>query len=94
MSGNGKGFKLRNYLEVHSLSSDQVFLSIQSETFLKFSGWTLKIFLLVNFIIVYLLAFSYHLIAHEYDFCWNGHKKNVTNFSSRVFDSRSMTLKL
>ena len=30
MSDNGKGFiHLRNYLEVHSLSSDQVFLSMQ-----------------------------------------------------------------
>ena len=35
-----KGSHLRNYLEVHSLSSDQVFLSIPYKTFSKFSGWT------------------------------------------------------
>ena len=30
MSGNGKGFKLEElHLEVHSLSSEQIFLSIQ-----------------------------------------------------------------
>ena len=52
MSGNGKGSHLRNYLEVHSLSSDQVFLSIQLKTFSKFSGWTFKNFLLLNCIIV------------------------------------------
>ena len=28
MSGNGKGFTLRDYSEVNSLSSDHVFLSI------------------------------------------------------------------
>ena len=53
MSGNGKGSQLRNYLEVHSLSSDQVFLSIQLKTFSKFSGWTFKFFFcLFNCIIV------------------------------------------
>ena len=31
-------------LEVHSLSSDQVFLSIPLKTFSKFSGWTFKFF--------------------------------------------------
>ena len=35
MSGNGKDSHLRNYLEVHSLSSDQVFLSIQVKNFFK-----------------------------------------------------------
>ena len=30
---------------MHSLSSDQVFLSIQLKTFSKFSGWTFKFFL-------------------------------------------------
>ena len=41
MSGNGKaGSHLRNYLEVHSLSSDQVTKS----SFQKFSGWTFKCF--------------------------------------------------
>ena len=44
MSGNGKGFTLENLLEVHSLNSDQVFFSIQSKTFSKFSGWTFKFF--------------------------------------------------
>ena len=33
MSGNGKGSHLRNYLEVHSLSSGQVFLSIPLKNF-------------------------------------------------------------
>ena len=43
MSGSGKGFTLEDsYLEVHSLSSDQVFLSIPLKTFSKFSGWTFK----------------------------------------------------
>ena len=37
-SGNGKGSHSRNYLKVQSLNSDQVFLSIQSKTFSKFSG--------------------------------------------------------
>ena len=39
MSGNGKGgIHLRNYLEVHSLSSDQVFLSkVQQMDFYIFS---------------------------------------------------------
>ena len=44
MSGNGKGSHLRKYLEVHSLSSDQVFHSIRLKTFSKFSGWTFKFF--------------------------------------------------
>ena len=43
-----KDLHLRNYLEVHSLSSDQVFLSIQLKTFSKFSGWTFNIFCFVN----------------------------------------------
>ena len=45
MSGSGKGFKVEEYLEVHSLSPDQVFFSIPSKTFSKFSGWTFKCFL-------------------------------------------------
>ena len=42
-------------VEVHSLSSDQVFLSIPVKTFPKFSGWTFKccLFLLFNCSIVY-----------------------------------------
>ena len=32
-----KDSHLKSYLEVHSLNSDQVFLSIQSKTFPKFS---------------------------------------------------------
>ena len=46
MSGDGKGFMshLRSYLEVHSLSSDQVLLSIQLETFLKSNLLTFKFF--------------------------------------------------
>ena len=36
-----KDSQLRDYLEVYSLSSDQVFLSIQLKTCLEFSGWTL-----------------------------------------------------
>ena len=39
-----KDSHLRNYLEVPSLSSDQVFLSIQSNAFSKCSGWAFKIF--------------------------------------------------
>ena len=36
-----KDSRLRNYyLEVHSLSSAQVFFSIPLKTFSKFSGWT------------------------------------------------------
>ena len=46
---------LRNYLKVHSLSSDQVFLSGPSETFSKFTGWTFKYFLLLNCSIVYFI---------------------------------------
>ena len=49
-----KGSQLRNYLEVHSLSSDQVFLPISLKTCSKFSGWTFKcFFLLFNCRIVY-----------------------------------------
>ena len=44
---------LRDYLEDHSLSSGQVFLSIQLKTFSKFSGWTFNFFFLLNCIIVY-----------------------------------------
>ena len=33
-----KGSHLRNYLEVNSLSSDQVFLSVPLKTFSKFGG--------------------------------------------------------
>ena len=50
-----KNSHLRNYVEVHSLSSDQVSLSVQLKTFSKFSGWTFKIFLLLNCIIVYFI---------------------------------------
>ena len=46
MSGNGKGFNLKNYPEVHSLSSDQLSLSIPSKTFSKFGGWAFKGFFL------------------------------------------------
>ena len=38
-----------NYLEVHSLSSDQVFFSIPSKTFSKFSGLS---FVFLCFLIV------------------------------------------
>ena len=55
MSGNGKDSHLRNYLEVHSLSSDQVFLSIPLRTFSKFSGWTFNFFLLLNCSIFYFI---------------------------------------
>ena len=44
MSGNGKGFTLQELLKVYSLSFDQVFLSIPSKTFSKFSGGTFKFF--------------------------------------------------
>ena len=44
MSGNGKGFILVELLEVHSLSSDQVSLSIPLKAFPKFSGWILNVF--------------------------------------------------
>ena len=45
MSGNGKGFKLEElFLDVHSLSSEQDFFSIQLKPFSKFSGWTFKHF--------------------------------------------------
>ena len=50
MSGNGKGSHLRNYLEVHSLSSDQVFLSIPLKI-LQFGGWDF------NFFFVFLFTF-------------------------------------
>ena len=58
MSGNGKGFTVEEFLEVHSLSSDQVFLSIPLKTFSKFSGWTFKcfFFLLFNCSIVYFIS--------------------------------------
>ena len=35
-----KDLHLRNYLEVHSLCSDKVFLSIPLKSFSNFSGWT------------------------------------------------------
>ena len=55
MSGNGKGSHLRSYSEVHSLNSDQAFFSIRLKTF---SGWTLKIFLFLNYIIVYFIYYD------------------------------------
>ena len=39
-----KDSHLRECLEVHSLSSDQVLLPIQLKTFSKFSGWTFNFF--------------------------------------------------
>ena len=42
MPGNGKGFTVEELFKVHSLSSDQVFFSIPSKSFPKFSGWTFK----------------------------------------------------
>ena len=39
-----KDSQLRDYLEVYSLSSDQVFLRVQLKTFSKFSGWTFNLF--------------------------------------------------
>ena len=46
MFSNGKGFisHLRSYLEVYSLSSHQVFLSIPLKFFSKFSGLTFIFF--------------------------------------------------
>ena len=35
---------LGDYLEVYSLSFDQVFLLVQLKTFPKFSGWTFNFF--------------------------------------------------
>ena len=35
-----KDSHLRDYLEVYSLSYDQVFLGVHLKTFSKFSGWT------------------------------------------------------
>ena len=52
---SGNDSHLRTYLEVHSLNSDQAFLSIQLKTFPKFSGWTFTFFLLLNCIIVYFI---------------------------------------
>ena len=40
MSFNDKGSQLRDYLEVYSLSSDQVVLRVQLKTFSKLNGWT------------------------------------------------------
>ena len=53
MSVMAKDSRLRNYFEVHSLSSDQFFLLIQLKIFSKFSGWSFNFFLLLNCIIVY-----------------------------------------
>ena len=39
-----KDSQLRDYLEVYSLSSDQVFVSIQLKTCLEFSGGLVKFF--------------------------------------------------
>ena len=51
MSGNGKaGSHLRNYLEVHSLSSDQVFLSN-----VQWMDFQMFFFLLLNCSIVYFI---------------------------------------
>ena len=51
MSGNGKaGSHLRNYLEVHSLSSDQVFLSK-----VQWMDFQMFFFLLSNCSIVYFI---------------------------------------
>ena len=41
---DSKDSQLRDYLEVYSLSSGQVFLRVQLKTFSKFSGWTFNIF--------------------------------------------------
>ena len=55
LSGNGKGFTLEELFGSHSLSSDEVFLSIPLKTFSKFSGWTLKCFFAFNCSIVYFI---------------------------------------
>ena len=44
MLSMAKDSHLSDYLEDHSLSSDQVFLSVQLKTFSKFSGWTFNSF--------------------------------------------------
>ena len=50
---------LRKYLEFHSLSFEQVFVSIQLKTYSKFSGWTLKLF-------AFELYYSFN-ISYTYD---------------------------
>ena len=62
MSGSGKGFTLEEIFG--SPFSDQVFLSIQLQTFSKFSGWTFKFFLLLNCISLFhilMIKSSYRL---------------------------------
>ena len=49
MSGNAKGSHLTNYLEVHSLNSDQVPFSIPLKAFSEFSGLS---FVFLCFLIV------------------------------------------
>ena len=39
-----KDSQLRDYVEVYSLSSDQIFLLFQLKTFSKFTGWTFNYF--------------------------------------------------
>ena len=53
-----KDLHLRYYLEVYSLSSDQVFLSVQLKTLQKFSGWTFKF----NFFAFELYYSSFHIL--------------------------------
>ena len=54
-----KGSQLRNYLEVHSLSSDQVFFSIPLKTFSKFSRGTFKWFFFGYLIVVQFISDTY-----------------------------------
>ena len=49
MFDSGKGFTLEELFEVHSLSPDQVFLSIPLKPFSKFSGRTFNCFFVFFF---------------------------------------------
>ena len=65
---------LRDHLNVHSLSSDQVFRSVQLKTFSKFSGWSFKMILVLNCIIVYFILMiksSYRVDRALFDFLFN-----------------------
>ena len=55
-----KGSDLRNYLEVYSLSSDQVFLSIPLKTFQSLVDRLLNVFLFFCFlIVVWFISYTY-----------------------------------
>ena len=74
-----KDSQLRDYLEVYSLSSDQVFLRVQLKTFSKFSGWTF------NFYFAFELHYSlFHILKIKSS---NRVDRALSNFLFNSFES-------